>query len=64
MGLQLRGSLIGMDTEENWHEKGNVSVGEVHGPKVRGASANSPTENFPFTYHFSSVSIPISNSLN
>ena len=40
MGLQLRGWLIGMDTDEKWQVKGKVSDGEVHGPKVRGTSAN------------------------
>ena len=53
-----------MDTDEKWWVKGKVSVGEVHRPKVRGVSANSPTDTFPFIYHLSSVSIPISESLN
>ena len=43
MGPQLRGFLIGIDTDGKCLVKGEVSVEEVHEPKVRGASAN-PTK--------------------
>ena len=42
MGIQLRVLLIVMDTDRKWHVKGKVSVRELHGPKVRGASGVVP----------------------
>ena len=41
MGLQLRGLMIRMDTGRKWKAKEKVSVGEMHKPKVRIASAKS-----------------------
>ena len=45
MGLQLRGWLIGMDTDGKCKTKEKVSVGEVHGPKGKGRKCEL-TENF------------------
>ena len=41
MGLQLRELMIRMYTGGKWQVKEKVSVGEMHKPKVRGASAKS-----------------------
>ena len=41
MGLRLRGLMIRMDTGGKWKVKEKVSVGEMHKPKVRIASAKS-----------------------
>ena len=40
-GAAVEGLADKMDTDEKWWVKGKVSVGEVHGQKVRGASENS-----------------------
>ena len=34
--------MIEMDTDRKWWVKEKVSVGELHGPKLRGVTVNSP----------------------
>ena len=40
MGLRLRGLMIVMETIRKVYAEEKVSVGEMHGPNVRGAREN------------------------